>query len=91
MTRAVPELEADLPPTAIGKDYLGLSDAIGRAPSGGGLQLSLFGLAGLILAPEEGIEINVLGLSLGLDFVSPALRLPGWVRSLRPGCASSAR
>lgn len=74
--RSVPQLGLDLPPTAIGKDYRDLAGILGRAPSGGGVQLSLFGLAGLILAPEEGVEINVLGLSLGLDLARPALRLP---------------
>lgn len=76
VARSVPELGLDLPPTAIGKDYRDLSDAIGRAPSGGGVQLSLLGLAGVILAPEEGVEVNVLGLSIGIDLASPALRLP---------------
>ena len=76
VARAVPELGLDLPPTAIGKDYRPLNDAVGRAPSGGGVQVSLLGLAGLILAPEEGVEVNLLGLSLGLDVTNPALRLP---------------
>lgn len=75
--RSVPELRIDLPSTAIGKDYQPLSGAIGPAPSGTGVQLSLLGLLGVILAPEEGIEINVLGLSLGVDIAEPALRLPG--------------
>jgi hypothetical protein len=39
--------------------------------------LSLFGLLGVIVAPEEGLEFNVLGLSLGVDIAQPALRLPG--------------
>lgn len=76
VARSVPELGLDLPPTAIGKDYRELAEAVGRAPSGGGVQLSLFGLAGLIVAPEEGVELNILGLSLGLDLARPALRLP---------------
>ncbi|MEQ9333684.1 DUF3750 domain-containing protein [Thalassobaculum sp.] len=76
VARSVPALGLDLPPTAIGKDYRELDGIVGRAPSGGGVQLSLFGLAGLILSPEEGVEINILGLSVGLDVASPALRLP---------------
>jgi len=48
-----------------------------RAPSGTGVQASLFGLLGVIVAPEEGLEVNVLGLSLGVDVAEPALRLPG--------------
>lgn len=74
--REVPELSLDLPSTAIGKDYRPLTNAVGRAPSGGGVQFTLLGLAGLTLAPEEGVEVNLLGLSFGVDVLRPALRLP---------------
>jgi len=73
--RAVPELEADLPPTAIGKDYLG-DRLVATAPSGSGVQLSLRGLFGVTASRVEGLEVNVLGLSFGLDPFSPALKLP---------------
>ena len=73
--RQVPELRADLPPTAIGKDYLGKA-ARARAPSGSGGQLTLFGLLGVTLSSVEGIEINLLGLDFGVDPWPPALRLP---------------
>lgn len=75
--RRVPALAADLPPTAIGKDYLADGALIGRPPSGSGLQLSLFGLLGLIVSKEEGLEINVLGLAFGIDPKRLALRIPG--------------
>lgn len=75
--RTVPELGVDLPPTAIGKDYLGSRTWLGRAPSGTGLQVSLGGYLGLLLASEEGLEVNLLGLSAGVDVLGPALRLPG--------------
>ncbi len=75
--RAAPELHLDLPPTAIGKDYLPAGDLFASAPSGGGLQFSLLGLLGLTIAAEEGVEVNVLGLSLGIDVSPPALKLPG--------------
>ena len=74
--RAVPELRLDLPSTAIGKDYLPGGALAGSSPSGTGVQLSLFGLAGLLAGWEEGIEINVLGLTFGIDFKHPALKLP---------------
>lgn len=74
--REVPELGLDLPANAIGKDYRPLPALIGRPPSGSGVQLSLYGMLGLILSPEEGIEFNVLGLSFGVDLNRPALRLP---------------
>jgi len=74
--KKVPELRMDLPVTAIGKDYPINGSVIDRAPSGTGYQLSMLGLLGLTLAREEGVELNVLGLSLGVDFSSPALKLP---------------
>jgi hypothetical protein len=75
--RSVPELRLDLPPTAIGKDYLPLSSALSGTPSGTGVQASLYGLLGVLVSAEEGVEVNVLGLSLGIDLAPPALRLPG--------------
>jgi hypothetical protein len=75
IARAVPELEVDLPPTAIGKDYNG-GRLIGPAPSGSGLQLSLFGLFGVVVSGVEGLEINVLGLTFGVNPFGPALKLP---------------
>ena len=75
VARNVPELKLDLPPTAIGKDYLPGSIAE-QTPSGTGWQLSLAGLAGVMLAVDEGVEVNLLGLTFGIDFSSPALKLP---------------
>ena len=77
--REVPELEMNLPSIAIGKDYLPGS-VVGTAPSGSGVQLSLFGLFGLIVAPVEGLELNVLGLSFGVDALRPAVKLPAFGR-----------
>jgi hypothetical protein len=82
--RAVPELRLDLPPTAIGKDYLPGGAVVAWSPSGRGVQFSLFGLAGLLAGWEEGIEVNLLGLSLGVDVKDPALRLPGLGRIGQP-------
>jgi hypothetical protein len=73
--RAVPELEADLPPTAIGKDYTG-KKLLASAPSGHGFQVSLFGLAGLTASGVEGLEVNLLGLTFGINPFDPALKLP---------------
>ena len=79
IARAVPELKLDLPPTAIGKDWLDATsgDLFARAPSGTGYQFSLFGLLGLMVAAEEGLELNVIGLTIGVDPLDLALKLPG--------------
>lgn len=75
IARAVPELEARLPPTAIGKDYLG-NRLVASAPSGSGIQISLFGLLGMTASRVEGLEVNVLGLTFGIDPFLPAIKLP---------------
>lgn len=80
VARAVPELAVDLPPTAIGKDYLPNGDILARTPSGTGWQVSLFGVVGVMLAADEGFEINLFGLVFGIDIAQPALKLPGFGR-----------
>ncbi|MCP4289943.1 MAG: DUF3750 domain-containing protein [Gammaproteobacteria bacterium] len=80
IARQVPELGLDLPPTAIGKDYLPDGNLVGPTPSGTGWQFSLFGMLGASLAREEGFELNLLGLSFGFDVNDLALRLPGFGR-----------
>lgn len=74
--REVPELNLDLPPTAIGKDYQPWQHPITTPPSGRGIQLSLGGFFGLILSTQEGLELNLFGVVMGLDLNCPALRLP---------------
>ncbi|MCM0018939.1 MAG: DUF3750 domain-containing protein [Tagaea sp.] len=77
VARAAPELRLDLPPTAIGKDYLGETRFAGAATSGTGVQISLWGLLGVVVAAEEGIELNVAGLTLGVDPLGLGLKFPG--------------
>ena len=79
--RAIPELRLAMPSTAIGKDYVDLRDPIVRTPSGTGYQLSLAGLLGVAIGIDEGIELNVLGLVIGVDVRRPALKLPGLGRT----------
>lgn len=74
--RSVPEFGVELPPHAIGKDWLKNSNLIGITESGTGGQLSIFGLLGATVGLAEGIEVNVLGMSFGIDLWRPALKLP---------------
>ena len=92
--RAAPELRADLPATAIGKDYLGPS-FVARSPSGTGAQLNLFGVLGVLGGVEEGLELNVLGLTFGVDPLDLAVKLPlagrvGWPRASPAPAAAPA-
>jgi hypothetical protein len=56
----VPELRLDLPPTAIGKDYLAGGKVLDTTPSGSGCQVSLIGLLGLGLRGKKGSRSTFL-------------------------------
>jgi hypothetical protein len=75
--REITELRMTLPSTAIGKDYLPIDRIFSATPSGSGVQLSLLGMLGVLAGPDEGVELNVLGLVTGIDLRRPALKLPG--------------
>ena len=75
--RRIPELRLQLPATAIGKDFLSNGAVFAKAPSGTGYQLSIYGLLGATAAFHEGIELNVLGLTFGIDLRRPAIKFPG--------------
>lgn len=77
VARRVPELRLDLPPNALGKDWPA-DGVVARTPSGTGWQLSVAGVLGAAIGTEEGLELNLLGLSFGIDPAAPALRVPGF-------------
>ena len=79
-SRQVPQLAIHLPSNAVGKDFLPGGGLLAAAPSGSGFQVSLFGLAGILIAAREGFEVNLLGLSLWVDPARPALKLPALER-----------
>ena len=67
---------AELPPIAIGKDYLGPGLAFARAASGTGYAVSLGGIIGLTLAASEGLELQICGTAIGIDPGDLAIMLP---------------
>lgn len=73
--RAAPELRVDLPPTAVGKDWLG-GLPVAKLPSGTGAQVNVLGVLGVAAGIEEGVEVNVLGLTFGVNPRHLALKLP---------------
>ncbi len=75
LIRELDELTVELPPNAIGKDWL-ISGLFAKSESGTGLQLSLRGALGLTIGWAEGFELNLLGLCFGIDLRRPALKLP---------------
>lgn len=75
LVREVPELTVELPPHAVGKDYLPGGIA-GLTESGTGLRINFWGIAGASLGLAEGAEISLMGLNAGIDVLRPALKLP---------------
>ena len=69
----MPELQVDLPATAVGKDYIG-STFVSTAPSGTGFQFTLAGVFGVAAGPVDGFELNLLGLNFGAS--GSGLKLP---------------
>lgn len=74
--RSVPGFGVELPPNAIGKDWISDAQIAAWSETKTGFQLSLFGALGLTVGLAEGLELNLLGLSFGFDLYRPALKLP---------------
>jgi hypothetical protein len=75
--RDVSELGMVLPPHAIGRDYLAGGRFLHIASDWRELHASLHGLLGISFGVRSGIEIHLLGLVAGVDFLNPAIKLPG--------------
>jgi hypothetical protein len=88
--RAVPELAVALPPNAIGRDFRDGFYA-GWTDSRTGVELNLWGYAGVKIGWVEGIELNLLGLVGGFDVRNPALKIPGFGRVGFPVPTAQAR
>jgi Protein of unknown function (DUF3750) len=67
--------DAELPPVAVGKDWLGWA-GVAQAPSKTGYSFALAGVIGGTLALEEGLELHLLGSTIGLDVNDLAIKLP---------------
>lgn len=74
--RSTPGMQIELPTNAIGKDWIYKGQPVGWSESKTGIQFSLLGALGFTLGLAEGVEVNILGLSFGVDFYRPALKLP---------------
>jgi hypothetical protein len=76
VVRHTPGFDAELSTVAVGKDYLGPGFHMERAPSDTGYTVSLSGLVGATLAREEGLELHLVGSTIGIDPNDLAIKLP---------------
>jgi hypothetical protein len=68
-------LDTELSPVAVGKDWLGWA-GYAPAPSKTGYTVSLAGVIGGTLAWKEGLELHLLGSTIGIDPDDLAIKLP---------------
>lgn len=66
----------ELPPAAVGKDFISPGAGIAEAASRTGFVVSLWGAFGVTLAFREGLEINLFGGVIGADPEDLAIKLP---------------
>jgi hypothetical protein len=77
--RAIPEIGVTMPPNAVGRDFRPVPYA-GLTDSGTGVEANLWGIVGVKVGWIEGVEVNLLGLVVGLDLRHPAVKIPGFGR-----------
>ena len=75
--RDVPGFDARTPATAVGRDYPADGNWAAFDPSGS-LRLSAGGYAGLVIGPEDGLELNFLGLVAGFNPTKLEIKVPGF-------------
>jgi hypothetical protein len=71
---AVPDMDAMLPPNALGKEYPHDGRWLRRTKTG--IHITLGGYVSLRIGWIEGLELNLFCLLAGLDWRRPALKLP---------------
>jgi hypothetical protein len=76
VVRNTPGFDAELSTTGVGKDWFGKGFKTSVAPSKTGWSFSYSGLIGGTLAWEEGIELHLLGSTIGIDVNDAAIKLP---------------
>lgn len=74
--RRTPEIGVELPANAVGKDWINRGALVGVSETRTGFQFSIFGLLGFTLGVADGVEVNILGMTFGVDILRPALKLP---------------
>lgn len=74
--KKTPEIGVELPPHAIGREWISNYWPASVSESGTGIHVSILGLAGFQIGLNEGIEVSALGFTFGIDIWRPALKLP---------------
>ena len=78
--KAVPEMGAQLPPNAVGRDFAPGLASFDIADDWQDMHATFGGLIGFAAGVRSGLEFHFFGLVAGLDFVRPAIKIPAYGR-----------
>jgi hypothetical protein len=74
----VPELGAQLPSNAVGRDYVPGWASFDIAPDGREIHATLGGLFGFAAGARSGLEVHFLGLVAGVGILRPSIKIPAF-------------
>ena len=75
--RAVPGFEGKTPTTAVGRDYPAYGNWFERDHRNN-VRASLGGFAGIVIGPDDGLELNFLGLVAGVNPAKGEIKVPAF-------------
>ena len=78
--RTVPDIDAVLPPHAVGRDYLPDGEFLHIDDDWRDIHLTIRGLIGVSAGWRSGVEVHFLGLVAGLDLARPGIKIPAFGR-----------
>lgn len=76
----VPEIGITAPANAVGRDFLSGDRFVNIDPDWMNIQVTYKGYVGFALGKRSGFEVHFIGLTVGVDFLNPAIKLPGFGR-----------
>jgi hypothetical protein len=74
--RTVPDLDAVLPPDAVGRDFLSDGRMFAIDADGRDMHATLYGLVGIAAGQRSGFEVHFMGLVAGIDVANPGVKIP---------------
>ncbi|MDM9647834.1 DUF3750 domain-containing protein [Rhizobium sp. S163] len=74
--RTVPDLDAVLPPDAVGRDFLSDGRMFAIDADGRDMHATLYGLIGIAAGQRSGFEVHFMGLVAGIDIANPGVKIP---------------
>lgn len=76
----VPEIGIVAPANAVGRDFIAGGKFVNIDPDWLNIQVTYKGYVGFALGRRSGFELHFIGLTVGIDILNPAIKVPGFGR-----------